>query len=229
MKQPWYKVLLSHLIELHIESAPNAINPHLYISLYKGRYQLATAKAVYSWQDLYDNFGEAFRRLRWDHTRIENVLLLGFGLGSIPYILEKKHRRRLNFTAVEIDADILYLAKKYAMEQLDSPVEFQICDAEAFMRSNARKFDLICMDVFIDDVIPAHLQTMEFLQMLRNALAQDGILMYNRLSRSPKDLEETQAFYDRRFKQLFAEAGYLDVDGNWILTNRPEVFNQSTQ
>ncbi|MEL6944963.1 MAG: hypothetical protein AAFO82_20090, partial [Bacteroidota bacterium] len=50
---PRWKRWWSYLSEIHIESAPNEINPHLYVSLRNGRYQLSTANAIYSYEDLY--------------------------------------------------------------------------------------------------------------------------------------------------------------------------------
>ena len=65
MKQPLWKRLLSHLFEIHIESTSSEYNPHLYVSLRKGRYQLSTANAIYSFEDLYYNFLMLLQKLTW--------------------------------------------------------------------------------------------------------------------------------------------------------------------
>ncbi|MEL6987810.1 MAG: hypothetical protein AAGK97_08260, partial [Bacteroidota bacterium] len=85
---PKWKKYLSYFIELHIESAPGEINPHLYVSLKNGRLQLSTANAVYSHEELYLNFKQAFDKLKFEKLEGKNVLILGFGLGSIPIIIE---------------------------------------------------------------------------------------------------------------------------------------------
>ena len=87
MIAPLWKRLLSYLFELHIESTSSEHNPHLYVSLKNGRYQLSTANAVYSYGDLYDNFSEAFQQLNLESREIKNVLILGFGLAfaSVPF------------------------------------------------------------------------------------------------------------------------------------------------
>ena len=112
MKQPLWKRFLSYLFEIHIESTSSEYNPHLYVSLQKGRYQLSTANAVYSFEDLYDNFSDAFKEIDLDRLNIQNVLILGFGLGSIPIILEQNFKKKYHYTGVEIDEEVLYLAKK---------------------------------------------------------------------------------------------------------------------
>ena len=102
MKQPLWKRWLSHLFVFHIESTSSEYNPHLYVSLRNGRYQLCTANAIYSFEDLYDNFADSFVQLELDKLPGKRVLILGFGLGSIPLILEKLGYTDFEFTGVEI-------------------------------------------------------------------------------------------------------------------------------
>ncbi|MEL7021873.1 MAG: hypothetical protein AAGK47_09700, partial [Bacteroidota bacterium] len=103
MNVPTWKKWLSYLTEIHIESAPSEINPHLYVSLRRGRYQLCTANAIYSYEDLYSNFYKAFEQVNLHKIKGDRVLILGYGMGSIPYILEKKMNYDFNYTAIEID------------------------------------------------------------------------------------------------------------------------------
>ena len=39
-----------------------------------------------------------------------------------------------------------------------------------------------------------------------------------------KDKKATDHFYENIFLKIFPKGGYLDVQGNWILTNQPELF-----
>ncbi len=75
---PRWKYWLSHFMELHIESAPSELNPHLYVSLTRGRLQLCTANAIYSFEDLYDNFSKTFDLFKEEFVPKEEVLILGF-------------------------------------------------------------------------------------------------------------------------------------------------------
>lgn len=219
MQIPKWKKWLSHLTEVHIESAPSEINPHLYVSMRKGRYQLSTANAIYSYGDLYDNFVKAFERIDLEKLPGERVLILGFGLGSIPIILEKKFNKDFCYTAVEIDESVLYLANKYAIPELNSAIDFIQTDAFIYTMQTNETFDMICMDVFLDDVIPEHFNKDDFLQKLKKLLNPNGLLLYNRLALSDKDLRETKAFYHRHFQANYPNGEYLDVQGNWILLN----------
>lgn len=219
MNIPTWKKWLSYLFELHIESAPSEINPHLYVSLRRGRYQLCTANAIYSFEDLYDNFVKAFERLDLEKIKGQRVLILGFGLGSIPLILEQKFGCEFTYTAVEIDESVLYLANKYTIPKLQSPINFINADAFAYAMQTEEKFDLICMDVFLDDVIPERFHKDDFLQRLQQLLHTDGLLMYNCLALTEKDLNITEKFYYNHFVSNFPQGKNIDVDGNWILVN----------
>ncbi len=217
MRPPFWKRLLSYFFEFHIESAPSEINPHLYVSLWRGRYQLATANAVYSFADLYDNFLDAFKQIKLPPDGA-TVLLLGFGLGSIPYILEKRYCKAYVYTAVEIDENVLYLANKYTLPMLESPISFTPADAFAFVHTCFDQFDLICMDVFLDDTVPAMFETPNFLARLGGLLKPRGTLLFNKLALTKKDKAQAAQFF-KVFKKVFPNASYLEVKGNWILLN----------
>lgn len=217
MQIPIWKKYLSHLFEFHIESAPSEINPHLYVSLRQGRYQLSTAKAIYSFADLYDNFTLTFQQVDLS-DEIQDVLLLGFGLGSIPYMLEKKFNKAYNYTAVEIDENVLYLANKYTLPELTSSITLMPADAFAFAHYCQETFDLICMDVFLDDVVPADFETEAYLLQLKSLLNPNGILLFNKLAATPKDRKQASQFV-KTFEKIFPNGLYLDVNGNWMLVN----------
>lgn len=226
MKQPWWKQMLSYLTELHIESAPSDLNPHLYVSLSKGRYQLATKNAIYSFGDLYDNYKLAFEALKWNNLAGSEVLLLGVGLGSIPYMVETVMKRKMRYTGVEIDENVLYLANKYVLKALSSPLEMHCADAWHFVARSSDNFDVICMDVFVDDEIPDRLFSIDFLEMLNDRLTPGGVLMYNCLARTDADIHSAKKFLFDEFLTVFPEGGYLDVRGNWMLVNRRSCFAQ---
>lgn len=216
---PKWKKWLSYLMEFHIESAPSEYNPHLYVSLVQGRYQLSTANAVYSYGDLYDNFVKAFDGVDIASRDIKNVLILGFGLGSIPEILEKRGLD-YHYTAVEIDEEVLYLANEYTLPQIKSPIDLVCADAFAWVNMCTEQFDLICMDVFLDDVVPDHLEAIDYLEKLKTLLTPSGMLLFNRLAATKEDVEETKAFFEDKFLSVFPNGRYLDVTGNWILVNK---------
>lgn len=217
MKQSFWKKCLSYFKELHIESLSSDLSDELHVYLSKGRYQLFTKNALQSFDDLYVNFGEAFQQLSIGERGIKEVLVLGLGLGSIPFMLENKHGLDANYTAVEIDEAVIYLASKYSLHDFRSPINYICTDAEIFVSLNTEKYDLICMDIFIDDVIPTQFETIDYLKKLRSHLNPNGILLYNRLSLLASDIAKTKPYYENVFKKVFPNATYFDIEGNWVL------------
>lgn len=221
MRPARWRIWLSYLFEQHLESTSSAYNPYLSVSLVRGRYQLNTANAVYSFADLYTNFRMAFQQLEIKSQPVNDVLILGFGLGSIPYMLERVFDCHFNYTAVEIDEEVLYLAHQYALPEITSPIEMITANAFDYAAQCETQYDLICMDVFLDDVIPDDFETTDFLGDLKRLLRPQGILLYNRLSYSKEDKEKSRSFLEERFRKIFPEAFYIDTESNWILVNRP--------
>jgi len=207
-----------------VEHTPSLINSDLYILLAKGRYQLVTSNAVYSWADLYANFFKAFQRLDWSRVSGDNVLILGLGLGSIPYMLKTKFNKSLKYTAVELDQDVIQLARKYVLDDLEVPVQIFHADASEFVVQPTQQWDMACVDVFIDDRIPDRIKTTEFLESLRACLTESGLVLYNTLARTKADRDRSQRFLEDVFLPVFPDGGYLDVGGNWILVNKKSFF-----
>ncbi len=215
MKQAFWKRLYSYVDDVLIEQMEGEHNEELHVLLSHGRYQLCTAHAIYSYADKYDNFRLSFKELDWDAYSIDSVLILGLGLASIPFMLEKMGKD-FKYTALEIDENVVHLANKYVLDELTSPIEIIIGDAHAFMLGNARKFDLVVMDVFVDDVIPQKFRSTRFMSALENALAPGGLAMYNLLNQTKADKKDAEEFFEI-FKANFPSAEYKDVKGNKML------------
>lgn len=219
-QQPWWKRWLSYLIQFDEESQLSEHSEHLTVSYYKGRYLLQTPNAIYSFEDLYVNFRDAFRQMPLEDMQLQRVLLLGLGMGSIPLLLEKHFHQKLHYTAVEVDEVVLDFASQYGpLSDLESPIDLYCADAAAFVQQCEEQFDLIIVDIFIDDQVPAVFEQLPFLEQLRDLLTPDGLVLYNRLAAHSTAKVATERFYESRFKSVFPKASYFDVQGNWILSS----------
>jgi spermidine synthase len=139
-------------------------------------------------------------------------------------MLEKMFKKKYHYTAVEIDAEVLRLANVYVLPEIESNIEFQILDALTYTMFTDEKFDMICMDVFLDDTIPTELEQDDFLKSLKNLLSENGVLLFNKLAYHIKDKKQAESFFKNHFKRVFTEGVYLDVQGNYILINREDVL-----
>ncbi len=212
----WWQRLMSHFVEIELEKRTSRHNKTLIVSLVQNRYQLSTAKSVYSFDDLYLNFRKAFREIRLPAEGAE-VLVLGAGLASVPLILEKSFERRYRYTLVELDELIIELASKYTLPRLDSPVQMVHADAEHYVKIARQRFDLVIVDLFVEDVVPTYFSSEAGCEAVRDLLGVRGLVLCNRLYATIKDKEQTECFYDSVFRMVYRDALRLDVGGNWIL------------
>ena len=196
----------------------------------RGRFQLLSGDAIYSWDDLYRNFDLAFQALDLKQHHYQDVLLLGLGLGSIPLLLEKKYRLDYCYTAVEWDETVAELAERYTLSRLKSPIETVIADAEVFVDVCEDTYDLLIVDIFEDDLTPPPFETKEFLRACDRLLRPGGILLFNRLYSTVANKTFTTRFFERKFSAVFQNASYIDTKGNWILVYQKQsnTFTQNT-
>jgi len=219
MEIPKWKKWLSHIWELHIESAYSQYSEDLYVVLKRGRFQLCTSNAIYSFEDLYVNFSRSFDRLNIDKSAEMNVLVLGIGMGSIPMVMESHGFKKCHFTAIEIDDVVIDLLTRYGLDKIASPIEVYEADAISYVAISQESYDLIAIDLFINDIIPDNAQSTEFLNHIKAQLSDQGLLMMNHLSLTKVDREKGERFFNDVFKSVFPAADFIDVDGNWMLVN----------
>ncbi len=190
---------------------------------------LATENAIYSWDDLYSNFDSAFKALgsksieRW-----KNVLVLGMGLGSIPFLLEKKFGSKADFTLVEYDAAIIELANYYSLPRLHLNYYVYHEDAYEFTMRNDQIYDCICIDIFEDQIVPDKFHEKNFLSEISRRLSASGILIFNKLYLSEDDKLETESLFQLIKKDIFSNVYKLQTQHNMMLiaSKKPIDFGQ---
>jgi spermidine synthase len=212
-----WKKILSYFFDIQLEKKKSSFSGDLQILLSRGRIALCTKNAMYSFDDLYLNFKTAFSKLNISKINTDKVLLLGTGLLSVPYLLEKNHQKKINCKAVDIDPMVLEAAVQYSLPKLVSKIELICADAAAFVLSDNEKYNLIVVDIFIDDTVPSTFEQEDFLKRLKNLLSENGLLMYNRMFNNKVSSERTESFYNQTFKQIFSKSEMLRLKGNCML------------
>jgi hypothetical protein len=123
--------------------------------------------------------GEIFDELR-TRTSSASIGVVGLGAGTIAaYALPGDE-----LTFFEIDPAVVSLAQddRYFTYLRDAPARAQIRLGDGRLgleaESNAR-FDLLILDAFSSDAIPAHLLTAEAMSLYRDRLSPDGIIAFH--------------------------------------------------
>ncbi len=207
---------MSFLWEQPVEITGSAHNPLLEVTYAQGRLKLSTGNAVYSFEDNYVAFREGLRLAEIEKLTIKDCLILGYGMGSIPVILEKLFKLTPSYTGVELDETIVELARKYYHERSEH-INFQVEDAYEWVRSENGVYDLICIDLFIDNEVPEKFEQEEFLLNVKGLLKEGGMLLFNRMALGHEQLEKANHFYNNSFSKLFDGSRMLRVRNNRLL------------
>lgn len=214
IKRNVFQYCLSFLKQIKVESTSGEYSGPLEVVLFEGRYMLNSENATYSFEDKYTSYRTALFTIAEEIKSMKSALVLGLGLGSIPYMLQTKFGFKGTISCVELDKTIIRLAKKYYTDQdLLSALDIHDSDALMWMQLNSQQFDLITVDLFIDKNVPRQFHSETFLQQLKNSLSANGILLFSRLSeksRSEKTLIDN-------LKKVFPSAIEIDTGGNLIL------------
>ena len=218
MKKPFFKKILSNFREVILEETGSTHNPVLQVLLYKGRYQLCTKTAIYSYEDKYDNFRTAFDQIQVSNKKLDNVLLLGLGLGSIPYMLENIYEVDTEYVAVEIDEVICQLADKYVLSDLKSNIQVYPIDGLNYFQWYDHSYDMIAMDIFQSAEVPKEFESKSYFETLKSRINPGGTILYNRLSNTVEHEQKNRNFKEE-WLQVFPQGGVIDCKNNLIYIN----------
>jgi spermidine synthase len=109
---------------------------------------------------------------------VDRVLVIGVGGGSIPMFL-RKHYPSAHIDVVDIDPQIIALAKQYFNFAENRSLRSHAQDGRTFIENVQKPYDLIFLDAFTAAGIPKHLATKEFLLAMKNALKTSGAIITN--------------------------------------------------
>lgn len=208
-KIPLYKRLISYLNPVWIRQYRSEHNPHLELLLYKGRIQLATEDALYSDGNAYTPALAILKDLKAHLPKVKKVLLLGVGLGSTASMIRQRGYNPA-FTLVELDEVILELAMERLSADPATKLEAVCANAEQFVATNTRQYDLIFIDIFNSRTVPPFVSTLSFLSNCRKALAEGGHVAFNYIINDHADWEHTQ----KNFASVFPKHHVISSDIN---------------
>lgn len=150
------------------------------------------------------------------HLRLtlDDCLLLGLGAGSAAKVIHNLFPKA-KMTGVEIDPMIIKMGKKYFDLSTVKNLEIKIADA-IFMITSSRalftNYDLILVDLYLGDKVPAKASTEEFIKSVKNLLSPSGIAIFNRLNYGQKKKEAEE--FKTKLKKVFPKVKPLRISAN---------------
>jgi 16S rRNA G966 N2-methylase RsmD len=209
----------------HIWSMQHGLTNHGYQVVENGL-PIIRPVAYYS---LTSGVGKAFAYLRSREATGAKVAIAGLGSGGLAAYCTSGDE----FTFLEIDPEVVALAKKY-FTYLEYCPQHQIIISDARLaleQQQSSTYDLLVIDAYADDMVPVHLMTTEAIALYKKLLKPEGILAIHISSRYLNLLPVTGAIAkDNKMagRHWFDHKPLSDTatPSEWVLLAKDEqVFN----
>ncbi|QXP59626.1 spermidine synthase [Olleya sp. HaHaR_3_96] len=152
-------------------------NGILEVTWINGRKVLDSKNANYSYGTLQRILETGLSKI--DIKNSQSILLLGLGGGSIVHSLKNKFDYKGTLDVLEIDEKVISIAKnEFNLSSFDNINIFN-CDALDFVNMCTSHYDVIIVDLFIDQEVPSQFLTEAFSNHLAQITNPKGTILYN--------------------------------------------------
>ena len=110
--------------------------------------------------------------------KVERILEIGLGGGRITSYLHA-YVPQAEILSVELDKDVVELARKYFDFQETDKLRAVVSDGRAYLMRDTSRWDIILLDAYRGPFVPFHLLTKEFYALVKSRLAPGGIVVQN--------------------------------------------------
>jgi spermidine synthase len=184
-----------------------------YVSMTFGHNRRIYTESVYNTRDDRDMPVEYTRFMTASlmYTKeVHAILEIGFGGGRTSWYLHR-YLPSVQVTSVELDPTVIELAKKYF--GIKEEPNFQIVnrDGRLFLSESKDRYDLVLIDAYRGPFVPFHLLTKEFYQIVKDHLADGGVVAQN--------VEPSTMLFDSAVKTIntvFPQLDFYRADGNIV-------------
>ena len=109
---------------------------------------------------------------------VHSILEIGFGGGRIAWYLHR-FLPDVRVTSVDLDPTVLELSRKYFGVKDEPNFDLEARDGRLFLSQSNDKYDIILIDAYRGPFVPFHLLTKEFYQLVKDHLADGGVVVQN--------------------------------------------------
>jgi spermidine synthase len=141
---------------------------------------------------------------------VHSILEIGFGGGRTSWYLHR-FLPGVSVTSVELDPDIVALAKKYFGIKDEPNFHLVNQDGRLFLQQSKDKYDIVLIDAYRGPFVPFHLLTKEFYQLVKDHLSDGGVVAQN--------VEPSTMLFDSAVKTIqsvFPNTDFYLAEGNVV-------------
>lgn len=190
------------------------INGPMEITYSAGKKVLNSKNANYSYGPLQEIL--EFGLTKVDLKKVNNLLLLGLGGGSVIKSLRETFDFRNQIYAVEIDPEMIRIAKEEFGIAESWNTKIIEDDAFLFTKTTKRKYQLVIVDLFIDTEVPSIFYQKEFCDRLARIISPGGSFIFN-VGMNPKNNSDSGNLLISFFKENFEIRQFPQVHNKNLL------------
>lgn len=202
------KQLLSYIYPV-TKTITSKYSGELEITWYNGKKHLNSKNANYSYGSLQRILKFGLKKIQL--TKVNSILILGMGGGSVIETLRNDFNYTKSIEAVEFDPVIIEIAKSEFGIEENNQLKIHCADAFNFVETNTKLFDLIIIDLYIDLSVPDKFLRTLFWDNVINSKTSKGSILFNA---SVKDADEnkTESLVDYIKTKVFKVDIYKQVN-----------------
>lgn len=203
---------LSYLFPINVIKKKSSVSKTLEVTWNNGQLVLDSKNTNYSFGSLQRILRKGLKYIGFERIRsFESVLILGVAGGSVIETLVEEIKFKGRITGVEIDPDILQLAKDYFKIDRFTGVQLIADDAFEFVLKTKEHYDLIIIDIFQDTQMPNFLFQDFFIQRIHSLLNVEGFILFNTMVLTDKD-RSRNLDYRKKFTSDYSLRMYPKVE-----------------
>ncbi len=190
-----FKKLLSYLYPVKVAVVESTVSGKLEVVMEAGKLVLHSPNSNYSYGTLHTVFQKVFKDINIADTPPNNVLILGFGVGSVASILQEECNIKCKIRGVELDSKVLDLGNSYFNIARFQKLKLFVTDAITFLKETDQQFDLIIVDVFVGLDVPQDIASKEFLENVTTRLSDKGAMLFNVVTKTQTQKTQFEEIY----------------------------------
>lgn len=164
-----------------------------------------------------------FTEVMASHPAPNNVLLLGGGAYTLPTILAPQFPST-HIDVVEIDPALEKIAKDYFLYTSPTNVQIHNEDARVYTENSTKKYDIIYVDVYSSIRPPFHLTTKEFVELLKNRLTTNGIVVANVIGSFEETYSQFPASQLATYAHVFEHTGIMPASNSYAASDKQNMI-----
>ena len=190
-----FRRLLSYILPVNVYQKNSVISKSIEVNWNNGQLVLDSKNTNYSYGSLQRILRIGLKKIGFEKIRaMDSILVLGVGGGSVFKTLVDEIQYKQELIGVEIDPEMIQIAKNYFQLDKIPNLSIIIDDAFEFVLKTKKTYDLIIIDIFQDTEMPPFLYEKFFTDRIGDLLNYNGFILFNTMILNEKQEQRNAAY-----------------------------------